>query len=1133
MPSAGRVLKTEDSGGNNLRAAPPHMLDSPNSAGPRRGLTQSSETSEKTTAPAAKASFSAPADESDSASAESPLTDVDSDKEPDRLPEAQGMEVDINQNSSENEEDSTTNVYATPRVDNENHLENEKVITEESRRRARNESTNQNEVSYMGLSQEQSTTIEQARINMTEEQRDLVETRIRNVQFGSIIMENDALGTSRNKGKGPDPRNWGEANLSEDELEPDIQEQLLEDCANQQNNPAPPVPDTEESLAQAYENEEPAERDWDGMTREELRERIRQKKMLEKDIRELQLALRKSEKNKKRNKRVGSEPLSDELQEMINRVTHRARGANRGETSKPSSQKLKPYSQVTRDSALGRAFDRMRARDESEPSDSDTSDSSSESSSGYSRDESEGTDPSSENSEDDSSPSESSDSDKPRKKRKEKASRKSKPKMKRDKKVPKSLIKPTPPAKYGGAPDLQAFLQFMTHCTSYVKYGLVQKERQVLVVSEFLTSRAVTFYSQEVSRAPEEWSLERFFKELFNDCFPINYRNKQRNKLQHLRQGKLTVRDYVGELQELFTIVGSTNRKEKVVKLFNGFRTSIQRELYRSGMNPETSKWKKVVAKAEFIEMAESIDLEFGDGPASHHGHRRGRSERQNKSQYAKRQSEYSSGNRRSRSPTEYGKKTNTLPAYSGKGGTSRPSDHRKPKSEVPRFRKMGERKRLSKEEEAEYRAQDKCFKCGNTGHMSRNCLQGKSASSPNPGKPPGLKSYSVKVDLQGTERLREEALGETTAGVYVGMIAPGYADEPAGHEITGTGPDETGDKDSGQTTRRIHPDMGGRAACEETRCSHTEDDHCNMIGLSAEQDYGRDTYGFKVKSPGKKVELLWEAEAKLGRPHRLGSAPARKLEYLLESLQLYRGDPSNALQLKGRRFIADEIEGGKLSLWDQIWDQDFILPAEVVGQRGFSAGSWYAAKCSARSGILIPRLSCYETTLSKDTWAWNAERVLALGAPYLEDEWTLSLNHRKRFELTRLDTGRWAILDRLLHFVTDIAEYHLHNPLFDICRWYLLRVARIYVASEGKDLKRSTGRFPRLTVKIMRTPMSEKEEVIETPQKLLQKLLRQTSYRERLSQKDRRNHRVETWSMLEIEWPASGTGNLPRNPEE
>ncbi|KAG5335349.1 hypothetical protein C0989_001344 [Termitomyces sp. Mn162] len=274
------------------------MPDSPNPAGPRRGLVQGSEASEKTTAPAAKASFSAPADESDSALAESPLTDEESEKGSNQLPEAQGMEVDNNASSSENGDDSTANIYATPRVDNENHLGMENMMGEEPRRWARAENTDQNEVSQMGLSQEQSTTIEQARNNMTKEQRNLVDTRIRNVQFGSMLMENDTLGTSRNKGKGPDPRNWGEANLSEDELEPDVWEQILEECANRRDNPALPALDTEESLAQASESEEPAEREWDGTT-QELREQIRQKKMLEKDIRELQLALRKSKKNKK------------------------------------------------------------------------------------------------------------------------------------------------------------------------------------------------------------------------------------------------------------------------------------------------------------------------------------------------------------------------------------------------------------------------------------------------------------------------------------------------------------------------------------------------------------------------------------------------------------------------------------------------------------------------------------------------------------------------------------------------------------------------------------------------------------------------------------------------------------------
>ncbi|KAH0584258.1 hypothetical protein H2248_009807 [Termitomyces sp. 'cryptogamus'] len=318
---------------------------------------------------------------------------------------------------------------------------------------------------------------------MTEEQHNLVDTQIRNVQFGSIIMENDTLGMSQNKGKGLDPHNWGEANLSEDELEPDVQEQILEECANQQDNPALPVLNTEQSLVQAFKSEEPAEREWDGTTQEELQEWIRQKKMLEKDSQELQLTLRKSEKNKKQNKQVGSEPFSDELQEMIDKVTHWARGLNKREVNKPSSQKLKSYNQITRDSTLGHAFDRMR--------EGDTSDNSSELSGVSSRDESEERYSSSKHGDDESSSSKSSDSNKPGKKYKRKTFRKGKPsksKRKRDKKAPKSLIKPMPLAKYGGALDLQAFYQFMIHCTSYVKYGLVQKEHHVLVVSEFLTS---------------------------------------------------------------------------------------------------------------------------------------------------------------------------------------------------------------------------------------------------------------------------------------------------------------------------------------------------------------------------------------------------------------------------------------------------------------------------------------------------------------------------------------------------------------------------------------------------------------------------------------------------------------------
>ena len=89
------------------------------------------------------------------------------------------------------------------------------------------------------------------------------------------------------------------------------------------------------------------------------------------------------------------------------------------------------------------------------------------------------------------------------------------------------------------------------------------------------------------------------------------------------------------------------------------------------------------------------------------------------------------------------------MPAYSAKQGTAQASEiNGKYKKGADKPQKPEGRKHLTKQEEAEYRAQDKCFNCRQPGHMARNCAKGKLASSSNPGKPPGLKSYSVKVDL-------------------------------------------------------------------------------------------------------------------------------------------------------------------------------------------------------------------------------------------------------------------------------------------------------------------------------------------------------------------------------------------------
>ncbi|KAG6825453.1 hypothetical protein H0H93_000685, partial [Arthromyces matolae] len=180
------------------------------------------------------------------------------------------------------------------------------------------------------------------------------------------------------------------------------------------------------------------------------------------------------------------------------------------------------------------------------------------------------------------------------------------------------------------------------------------------------------------------------------------------------------------------------------------------------GLNPETSKWKKIITKAEFIEMAELVDLDIDEvtSPTTDHSHRR-----EKRSKHKHRHGENKHKHRKShrdRSRSPYGRKTNTTPRYTSRRAT----DHHKSKSDYKQKHSEERKNKLTREQEDEYRASNKCFNCGEPGHMSRNCPRGRTAKASSSGKPPGLRSYSVRVNLDETERLREEALASTTQGL-------------------------------------------------------------------------------------------------------------------------------------------------------------------------------------------------------------------------------------------------------------------------------------------------------------------------------------------------------------------------------
>ncbi|PBK62875.1 hypothetical protein ARMSODRAFT_839449, partial [Armillaria solidipes] len=156
------------------------------------------------------------------------------------------------------------------------------------------------------------------------------------------------------------------------------------------------------------------------------------------------------------------------------------------------------------------------------------------------------------------------------------------------------IIRPIPPTPYDGMADGEKFHRFTMEMTQFCKEGQVPKDEQVFLTSHYLKGKALLYFIQKVSKNHAEWMLLDFLRGMFNACFPLNYRSQQRDKIKRCYQNDRTVSEYVYELKTLYGLVGITSKRERVIKLWDGFRKEMQRELHRAKLNKEVHSWRRI-----------------------------------------------------------------------------------------------------------------------------------------------------------------------------------------------------------------------------------------------------------------------------------------------------------------------------------------------------------------------------------------------------------------------------------------------------------------------------------------------------------------------------------------------------------
>lgn len=443
-----------------------------------------------------------------------------------------------------------------------------------------------------------------------------------------------------------------------------------------------------------------------------------------------------------------------------------------GREAGPSA--LEPASQVEPGSYLGQTFENLRARSKSAaerkrrrraPSSSSSSSGSSEPASddggsdgggsssggGGSSDDSSG-DESSDSSSSSASSSSSDDSAKKRKRRKSKKKAKERKRTEK-RKLKKPAYKPREPEKYGGKADVQLFHKFVQEVESYLNGYDIDESQYATAISHFLTGDAYSFYTLEVSANPSAWDLHRFFRGLFNHCFPVNFRLSQLEKLQTFSQGNKSVKSFVHELKNLFLMAGIMSERDKVLKLWNGLNAYLQRELWRFQLSPTESSFEEVVSAAIRFEISALAakgsrgggegggrdNRGDGGGGGSNHNSHGGRDNR--------------NGRRRDGRGSERRKDSNADKGNAN--GSAARRDNRGVGSSAGTSRQPDGRPKLSEKERAELQAAGKCFVCKEPGHLSRNCPRANNARSNRKGRPPGVSVNAMHVDIAGTEQLR------------------------------------------------------------------------------------------------------------------------------------------------------------------------------------------------------------------------------------------------------------------------------------------------------------------------------------------------------------------------------------------
>ncbi|KAJ7711095.1 hypothetical protein B0H16DRAFT_1416166, partial [Mycena metata] len=113
--------------------------------------------------------------------------------------------------------------------------------------------------------------------------------------------------------------------------------------------------------------------------------------------------------------------------------------------------------------------------------------------------------------------------------------------------------------------------------------------------------KAYKWYDREILNAKKKikWTLSKFFKALFDEMFPVDFRAKQRDLFDACEQGSRKVKDFMQNLQDLANTVGNIADADIVLAFWRRCDSYLRVEFTKLGFEAETISLDRLMEIAE------------------------------------------------------------------------------------------------------------------------------------------------------------------------------------------------------------------------------------------------------------------------------------------------------------------------------------------------------------------------------------------------------------------------------------------------------------------------------------------------------------------------------------------------------